>query len=124
MTSNSTITAGDLTINVTHNEGRATVELNGRVDIDSSPPLRDRLLSILKGEYAESATVDLNQVSYIDCSGIATLIEALKIAQNREATVHLKGLHGRLLHLFDITGVLSLFTTRDVTSTATQPKVL
>ena len=124
MTSDKTTTAGDLTINVTHREGSAVVELNGRVSIDSSPALRDRFLAMLKAEHAEPVTVDLNEVSYIDCSGIATLIEALKIARNRNTTLQLEGLHGRLLHLLEVTGMLSLFGTKVEEVAATEPRTL
>ena len=52
---------------------------------------------------------DLTEVPYIDSSGIATLIEGLKIARNRQIAFCLQGLQGRLLHLFEVTGVLALF---------------
>ncbi|MGC2324290.1 MAG: STAS domain-containing protein [Terriglobales bacterium] len=98
-----------LEISVTHSQEGALVHLNGRVNIDSSPGLRDRLLAILQGERPEAVTVDLSEVPYIDLSGIATLIEALKVARNHETTLHLAGLQERLLHVLEVTGVLSLF---------------
>ena len=114
----------DVTINVTHREGRALVELSGRVTIDSSPALRERFLTLLQGDNAEPVIVDLDEVSYIDCSGIATLIDALKIARNRNTSLHLKGLHGRLRHLFEITGVLALFGATGEEVAVTEPKRL
>jgi anti-sigma B factor antagonist len=108
--SSDTVNSGSgLEISVTHSEEGALVHLNGRVNIDSSPALRDRFLGILQGETTDALIVDLADVTYIDCSGIATLIEALKIARSRKSTLYLKGLHGRLLHLLEVTGVLSLF---------------
>jgi anti-sigma B factor antagonist len=109
LSSDTVITGGGLEISVTHAEEGALVQLNGRVSIDSSPALRDRFLVILQGETPEAVIVDLTNVSYMDCSGIATLIEALKIARIHRSTLYLKGLNGRLLHLFEVTGVLSLF---------------
>jgi anti-sigma B factor antagonist len=109
LSSDLVITGGGLEISVTHSEEGALVHLNGRVNIDSSPALRDRFLGILQGETSEAVIVDLADVSYIDCSGIATLIEGLKIARSRKSTLYLKGVHGRLLHLLEVTGVLSLF---------------
>ena len=118
------MTADELTIEVAHLPGGAIVGLSGRVNIESSPALRARLLAILTGEPAEPVTVDLGEVSYIDCSGIATLIEALKVAREHRTAVHLKGLHDRLLHLFDITGVLSLFNAAGDKGPATEPKAV
>jgi anti-sigma B factor antagonist len=103
------ITTGDLEISVVHGEEGALVHLNGRVNIDSSPGLRDRLLGMLDREAPENVTIDLAEVPYIDTSGIATLLEALKIARSHKTTLYLKGLQGRLLHLFEVTGVASLF---------------
>lgn len=98
---------------MTQGQEGALVHLNGRVNIDSSPGLRDRLLALLQGEHPEALTVDLAEVPYIDLSGIATLIEALKIARNHQTTLHLRGLHGPLLHVLQVTGVLSLFEGSD-----------
>ena len=85
------------------------MRLNGRLNIDSSPTLRDRLLEVLREPSAKTVIVDLARASYIDSSGIATLIEGLKVARNRQIELRLQGLQGRLLHLFETTGVLALF---------------
>jgi anti-anti-sigma factor len=53
--------------------------------------------------------VDLSEAPYIDLSGIATLIEALKIAGNRKTTLRLRGMHGPFLHLLEVTGLMPLF---------------
>ena len=88
------------------------VRLNGRIDVDSSPDLRDCLLAILSGKQSVHAvTVDLNDVNHIEASGIATLVEALKIAGPRQIRLHLQGLHGSALRLFEVTGLLPLFET-------------
>jgi anti-anti-sigma factor len=88
------------------------VRLNGRIDVDSSPDIRDCLLAILSGRQSVHAvTVDLNDVNHIEASGIATLVEALKIAGPRQIRIHLQGLHGSVLRLFEVTGLLPLFET-------------
>ncbi len=81
----------------------------GRIDIDSSPALRDRFLALLEGQHAKVVSIDLSAVTHIDSSGVATLIEALRIARNQNIEVKLQGLEGRLLRLFQATGILSLF---------------
>src|SRR5262249_28156043 len=99
----------DLEITVNRADESTLMCLRGRLDIDSSPALRDRLLDLLRGQSTETVVVDLAAVSYIDASGIATLVEALKMSCSRGGAFRLKGLQGRLLHLFEVTGVLSLF---------------
>lgn len=104
------VTEGDsLDISVDDGEERAFVRLDGRLGIDSSPALRDRLLAISQGQPPKTIIVDLTEVSYIDSSGIATLLEALKVARNRQATLCLKGLQGRIVRLFEVTGLLAVF---------------
>jgi len=92
----------------------AIVRPSGRINVDSSPDLRDCLLAILSAEPLPRAiTVDLAGVPYIETSGIATLIEALKIARHRQMTFCLQGLGGSVLRLFQVTGVLALFEASD-----------
>jgi len=98
-----------LEITVDSDEAGTVFRLRGRVTIDSSPALRDRLLAMLRGQAPTAVIFDLSEVPYIDSSGIATLIEGLKIARNRQTAFCLQGLQGRLLHLFEVTGVLTLF---------------
>ena len=88
--------------------------LNGRIDVDSSPDLRDYLLAILSEERLPRAiTVDLTGVPYIESSGIATLVEALRIARHRQTKFCLQGISGSVLRLFEVTGVLALFEASD-----------
>jgi anti-sigma B factor antagonist len=88
----------------------AVVQLSGRIDVDSSPDLRDRLRSLLSEEaLPQNIVVDLGGVSYIETSGVATLIEALRIARHHQISFLLRGLSGASLRLFEVTGVLALF---------------
>ena len=98
-----------LRISVTRTEGGALVTLSGRLTIDSSPALRDRLLAILQRETLQDLTVDLLDVPYMDLSGVATLLEILKVARSRNTSLQLKGLHDRPLYLLEVTGLLPLF---------------
>jgi anti-sigma B factor antagonist len=100
---------GKLGINIVENNDGALVYLSGRVDIDSSPAFRDRLLALIESRRAKRVSVNLFAITQIDSSGIATLIEALKIAHAYQTELRLQGLHDDLLRLFEFTGILSLF---------------
>ena len=108
---------------MTHGDESNIVNLNGRINFDSSPALRDRLLAILQSQSPESVVVDLTKVTYIDSSGIATLIEGLKIARDRQTRFCLRGLEGRLLDLFTVTGVLGLFEGSGSRNVSSESKV-
>ena len=119
----SPISSDSLEIAVNHDGESVVMRLQGRLGIDSSPDLRERLLVTLQGQTPKAVTVDLTEVSYIDASGIATLLEALKIAHNRHTVLCLKGLQGRLVHLFEVTGLLALFETSGCRSESSGLKV-
>jgi anti-sigma B factor antagonist len=102
--------SSNLEISVDQAGKDATVRPSGRIDVDSSPDLRDRLRTLLsEGALPQSIIVDLAGVSYIETSGIATLIEALRIARHHQVELRLQGLSGAVLRLFQVTGVLALF---------------
>lgn len=56
--------------------------VGGEVDLESSPRLREVLLDQL--DSVRTLFVDLAAVDYIDSSGIATLVEAYRSAQDRQ----------------------------------------
>ncbi|MGA7895395.1 MAG: STAS domain-containing protein [Candidatus Sulfotelmatobacter sp.] len=96
-------------INIVASENGDLVSLKDSIDIDSSPAVRDRLLALLHAPHPRTVSIDLSAVTHIDSSGVATFIEALKIARNCETELRLQGLHDRLHRLFEATGILSLF---------------
>jgi len=99
----------NIEIAVDHSGADAIVRLKGRVDVDSSPDVRDRLRAILSSDpLPHAVTVDLSDVTSVEASGIATLIEALKVARHREIRFHLQG-HGSVFQLFESAGLLALF---------------
>jgi anti-anti-sigma factor len=103
-----------LTIRVARIEGGALVSLGGRLTIDSSPELRNQLLAVLYGETLKSLVIDLSDVPYVDLSGVATLLETLRIARSRKTGLQLRGLHDRPSYLLEVTGLLSLFETSGI----------
>ena len=112
-----------LEITVLPGDEGSTLCLRGRLNIDSSPAFRDRLLSILQAPPPQAVIVDFSDVSYFDSSGIATLIEGLKMARQRQTTLCLHGLQGRLLHLFEVTGMSALFEKSGCGSASSESKV-
>jgi anti-sigma B factor antagonist len=123
LTASDSATAQDLSIQVTDSEGGAVVCLGGRVTIDSSPDVRKQLLALLSRGSLPTLIIDLSELSYIDCSGIATLIEALRIAHQHNGKLELRGVHDGPRHLLEVTGLLHLFDTNGETDHSSVPKV-
>jgi anti-sigma B factor antagonist len=88
---------------------QSLVKLDGSITIDSSPELRRVLLQILKAPDSRRLTLDFSEVDYIDTSGLAVLIEALRSARQLSKTLQLTGLRERPRYLLESTGVLRLF---------------
>ena len=116
-------TTDGLEIAIHHGEEGSILRLRGRLNIDSSPALRDRLLAMLQPQSPQAVIVDFSDVSYIDSSGIATLIEGLKMARQRKTTLCVQGLQGRLLHFFQVTGISTLFEKSGCGSALPTPRV-
>jgi anti-sigma B factor antagonist len=96
-------------VNVLLSEDHAVASMYGRIDMESSPAVRTRLLALLKTPGLRMVSIDLSAVTHMDSSGFATLIEALRIARARHSELTLRGLKDQLLRVFEFTGLLSLF---------------
>ncbi len=56
------------------------VSVRGRLTIDTTPELLSELRRVMRG--AQDVKVNLQQVEYLDSSGISVLIQGLKLAQD------------------------------------------
>lgn len=61
------------------------VSAKGEVDLYTSPQLRSALMRRIPKMKAGKLILDLSGVSYMDSSGVATLVEALKAARDAKA---------------------------------------
>jgi len=84
------------------------VSLHGRITVQNSGEMRAALDKALRNKPA-SLSIDLSGVSYIDTSGLATLVEADRIAHKQGTRLILSGLQDQPRYLFDITHLDRLF---------------
>jgi anti-sigma B factor antagonist len=78
------------------------VAIQGRITIENSGDMRTTLANALRKKPA-SLSVDLSGVSYIDTSGLATLVEAARIARKQGTQLIFNNLQDQPRYLFDIT---------------------
>lgn len=78
------------------------VAIQGRITIENSGEMRATLADALRAK-PEHIKVDLSGVSYIDTSGLATLVEAVRIARQQGTGLILSGIHDQPRYLFEIT---------------------
>jgi anti-sigma B factor antagonist len=96
-----------MTISVREFGAARVVDLEGEVDLGTSPNLRRALFDLL-GKTSKLA-LNLKSLRYIDSSGIATLIEVLKDAQRLQKDFILFGLSPAVQDVFRLTHVNRIF---------------
>ena len=84
------------------------VKLSGDVDMRSSPHLREELRELTRAR-APRIEVSLEGVTYIDSSGIATLIEGLKNAHPYQGRFTLTGVNDNIYPVFELAHLTSVF---------------
>jgi anti-sigma B factor antagonist len=94
--------AGEITVHVISGSNQLTVAVAGRSTVDSSPHVRSVLLGLLRRGTTPVVVIDVSALSYLDMSGIATLLEALKAATERSVKLRLAGMSGQARALAEI----------------------
>jgi len=86
--------------------------VDGQVDMHTSPELRRHLRGALD-QRSNPVVADLSEVSFIDSSGLATLIEALQGVARYGGKLRLVGLAPAVKNLFQLSNLTSIFDIRD-----------
>jgi len=103
---------GDLSIGVVDRDGATVLEVQGDVDLAKSPDLREAIRAALDTGPSK-LVVDLGGVSYMDSSGVATLVEALKRSKNSGASMVLCSLAPPVMSIFEIARLDQVFVVAD-----------
>lgn len=84
------------------------VFIAGEVDLSNSAEVRKTVLGALKG--ANQVSVDLSDVSYIDSSGIAALVEGLQLASSNNKTFTLNRPSNQVRSILELARLDQVFT--------------
>ncbi|MCK5162160.1 MAG: STAS domain-containing protein [Desulfobacula sp.] len=90
------------------NENIGIVIVEGEVDMFTSPSLRDKLLPLFE-KGVKGIIVDLKGVSFMDSSGIATLVEGLQWSKKDGKGFVLTGLGTNVLNALSLTKLDNVF---------------
>ena len=88
------------------------VEVEGEINFTSSPAFRAELMSLLQPGLSR-LVVDLAGVSYMDSSGVATLVEAMQVQRQKNNKLVLCSLQPRVNGIFHISRLDTVFTIVD-----------
>jgi anti-sigma B factor antagonist len=84
------------------------VRVSGEVDIQTSPLLDGELQKLLD-QGVSSILVDLDEVTFLDSTGLSVLIAALKRCQASGGELHLVSPRSNVRRVLEITGLTDTF---------------
>ena len=98
----------------TRKSGTATlVDVVGDIDLYNSPDIRKVLMDALRGKKAPRVVVNLKAVRYIDSSGVASLVEALKVSRELGSRLQLTGLSPAAREVLELSRLIRVFEVYD-----------
>jgi anti-sigma B factor antagonist len=94
----------------------AVISLTGEVDMHCSPKARQQILDQLNASL--SVLVDLSAVDYIDSSGIASLVEGLRVAKSNQLSFGLVGVSKPALQVLELAKLDKVFPIHETAADA------
>ena len=110
-----------LQISPRHLEKVTIFDISGDIDLASSPQLRKALLRELRELRIPRVVLNLEAVRYIDSSGVASLVEALKASRDLGARLILFGLNTAVREVLQLSKLLKIFEIKDTEEQAVAP---
>lgn len=99
----------ELEIPDTDVDGWTVVAASGEIDVATAPALRDRLTDLVDGG-ATRIVVDLEDVDFIDSTGLGVLVGGVRRARAEDGDLRLVCTNSRILKVFEATGLHEVFT--------------
>jgi anti-sigma B factor antagonist len=92
--------------------GVALISIAGELDMSTSSKVRNALLQYFKRD-TRGIVVDLSDVTYMDSSGIATMIEGLQWSTREGKRFVLAGIRDKVKDVFVLTNLHEVFEFKD-----------
>ena len=98
----------DLNIDVETKDGFSVVGVTGEVDVFTAPKLREQLIDLVdQGAY--QIVVDLEDVDFLDSTGLGVLVAGLKRAKTHDGSLSIVCTKEKILKIFRVTGLTKVF---------------
>lgn len=89
-------------------DNRQVVEIQGEIDVYTSPKVKEAITALIEqGNYF--LVINLEDVRYIDSTGLGVLIGALKRVREHEGNITLVCNNPQIKKIFNITGLVKIF---------------
>ena len=103
----------DLGLEVDQSRAPFTVlSVKGEVDVYTAPRLRERLVELATDGHLQ-VVVDLDQVDFLDSTGLGVLVGGLKRLRSNDGDLQIVCSQSRILKVFSITGLTKVFAIHD-----------
>ena len=102
----------ELEVDVKQHNNDMVVSVKGDVDLYTSPRVRSALVKALT-ETSGGVGIDLSGVSYMDSSGVATLVEALRAAGQKKLDFFLLSPSKPVMKVLELSRLDSVFQIRN-----------
>ena len=89
-------------------QGKIVIALEGDIDLENAGEVRKALLANLKQK--KDLLIDMAGVSYIDSSGIASLVEGLQVARKQKNELSLVSVSQRARRVLELARLDKVFT--------------
>ena len=102
----------DLSLETRHTDDVTIVAVGGEIDVYTAPKLRDKVTELV-GEGHYNLVIDMENVEFLDSTGLGVLVGGLKKVRAHEGSLQLICTQDRLLKIFRITGLAKVFVIHD-----------
>ncbi|HEY1484881.1 MAG TPA: STAS domain-containing protein [Micromonosporaceae bacterium] len=82
------------------------LHLRGELDLIADSAVRAALIDALSDGAADTLIVDLDEVTFLDCTAIGALVFGRHLAEDHDRAYRIVNAHGMPLELLTLTGVL------------------
>jgi anti-anti-sigma factor len=93
-----------------------TLRIAGRVDSSVSKLLEQKILDVVSRD--NRIVVDLRDMNYVSSAGLRSFVILAKHAGSKNQTIALCGMHEEITEIFEISGLLKLFSIYDTVEAA------
>ncbi len=94
--------------NITSDSNTVILDLTGDIDLHCATDLRGHLLETLQKK-PQVLIINMTEVTFMDSSGLATLVEALQLSRRYQGKLKLVGMQNRVRSIFEISKLDSIF---------------
>jgi anti-sigma B factor antagonist len=98
----------DLSLTTRTEGDKTVVAVGGEIDVYTAPKLREQIVQLVDdGRY--HLVVDMEQVEFLDSTGLGVLVGGLKRVRAHDGSLQLVCTQERILKIFRITGLTKVF---------------